>query len=353
MATQQTKPDDLPDDVEELKRRCIELEKARAALEMDRDILAQTVELLKKDPSVDGQELANSEKARLIGALSQKYPVAGLCGKLSVSRGSYYYAKDALGRPDPHLELRGRIRAIFEKSRATFGSERIWHVLRVGDDGLEPLRVSEKVIRRLMKEEGLKVIYRRRRRHLCAYVGEVSAHPGNLVNRRFYAEQPNRLWLTDITQFNLATYKCYLSVIIDCFDGRVVAHRLSLHPDATLANATLKDAVSSLGSEEHPIIHSDCGGHCRWPGWIELCSRYGLTRSTSKKSCSPDNAACEGFFGRLKNEFFYYRDWKGMGFSEFSRRLCGYIDYYNQERKKKSLGWRSPDEYRKALGYTV
>lgn len=48
MATQQTKPDDLPDDVEELKRRCIELEKAKAALEMDRDILAQTVELLKK-----------------------------------------------------------------------------------------------------------------------------------------------------------------------------------------------------------------------------------------------------------------------------------------------------------------
>lgn len=225
--------------------------------------------------------------------------------------------------------------------------------MRVGGDGSEPLRVSEKVIRRLMKEEGFKVIYRRRRRHLCTYVGEVSAHPGNLINRRFYAEQPNRLWLTDITLFNLATYKCYLSVIIDCFDGRVVAHRLSLHPDAALANDTLKDAAATLRLGEHPIIHSDCGGHCRWPGWIELCSRYGLTRSMSKKSCSPDNAACEGFFGRLKNEFFYYRDWKGIGFSEFSRRLCGYIDYCNQERKKKSLGWRSPDEYRKALGYAI
>ncbi|NLQ12552.1 hypothetical protein HGI81_01630 [Olsenella sp. KGMB02461] len=72
-----------------------------------------------------------------------------------------------------------------------------------------------------MKEEGLKVIYRRRRRHLRTYVGKVSAHPGNLVNRRFQAERPNEVWLTDITQFGLPTYKCYLSVIIDCFDGRV------------------------------------------------------------------------------------------------------------------------------------
>lgn len=126
-----------------------------------------------------------------------------------------------------------------------------------------------------------------------------------------------------------------------------------MHPDATLANDTLKGAAETLRPAVHPIVHSDCGGHYRWPGWIELCERYGLARSMSKKSCSPDNAACEGFFGRLKNEFFYYRDWKGIGFSEFSGRLCGYIDYYNQERQKKSSGWRSPDEYRRALGYRV
>ncbi len=258
-----------------------------------------------------------------------------------------------MGCPDPYRELRGRIRAIFEKSRRTFGPERIWHVLRVGGDGLELQVVSEKVVHRLMKEEGLKVIYRRRRRHLRTYVGKVSAHPGNLVNRRFQAERTNELWLTDITQFSLPSYRCYLSVIIDCFEGRVVAHRLSLHPDATLANDTLKGAAETLRPAEHPIVHSDCGGHYRWPGWIELCERYGLTRSMSRLGASADNARAEGFFGILKNEFFYYRDWKGIGFSEFSGRLCGYIDYYNHERQKKSSGWRSPDEYRKALGYRV
>ena len=73
-------------------------------------------------------------------------------------------------------------------------------------------------------------------------------------------------------------------------------------------------------------------------------------RSMSKKGCSPDNSACEGFFGRLKNEFFYARDWKGVTFGEFTRLLDDYIEFYNEERIKESLGWMSPNEYRRSLG---
>lgn len=58
----------------------------------------------------------------------------------------------------------------------------------------------------------------------------------------------------------------------------------------------------------------------------------------SKKACSPDNSACEGFFGRLKNEFFYYRDWRNVTYDEFKRKLTEYICYYNERRKKESLG---------------
>ena len=70
----------------------------------------------------------------------------------------------------------------------------------------------------------------------------------------------------------------------------------------------------------------------------------------SKKGCSPDNSACEGFFGRLKNEFFYYRDWRGVDYDAFVSMLDGYIAYYNNERIKQSLGWMSPVEYRKSMG---
>ncbi len=289
----------------------------------------------------------------VIDALRNRFEVSELCKKLRLARSSYYYSRSAAKRPDPHADVRRRIKAIFEQSNMTFGSERIWHALKVGDDGLGPLRISEKVVRRLMREEGLFVIYNKKKRTYSSYKGEISDHPGNRVNRNFHADGPNRLWLTDITQFTLPHFRCYLSAIIDCFDGSVVSHRLSKAPDADLANSTLIRAAGSIEGLEHPILHSDCGCHYRWPEWIGLCNKYGIARSMSRKACSPDNAACEGFFGRLKNEFFYYRDWTEVAFEAFSRMLDEYIDYYNKRRKKKSLGWMSPRDYRLSLGYAA
>lgn len=71
----------------------------------------------------------------------------------------------------------------------------------------------------------------------------------------------------------------------------------------------------------------------------------------SAKGCSPDNAACGGFFGRLKNEFFHWRDWRGVPAGEFMARLEAYLVYYCEGRIKESLGWLSPAEYRRGLGY--
>ena len=337
--------DNLPDDIDELKRRC-------AKLELDNAILEQTIDILKKDPGVDPSELSNREKMMVIDALKGRFCVSALCGELGISRSSYYYARAAESRPDPHREVRARIRAIFVRSRETFGSERVWLALRNGDDGQEPIRVSEKVVRRIMAEEGLHVIYAKKRRGYSSYKGEISKHPGNRVNRVFHADAPDKLWLTDITQFTLPACKCYLSAIVDCFDGKVVSHVLSKRPDADLANMTLSKALDST-SACGTVLHSDCGCHYRWPGWIGICEEHGVVRSMSKKACSPDNAACEGFFGRLKNEFFYYRDWTGVGYDEFSRELSEFIEYYNGSRKKKSLGWLSPKEYRLSLGYTA
>lgn len=75
-----------------------------------------------------------------------------------------------------------------------------------------------------------------------------------------------------------------------------------------------------------------------------------LTRSMSRKASSQDNAACEGFFGRLKTEFFYPRDWRALSVEQFVDAVDGYIRWYNETRIKMSLGGRSPIEYRESLG---
>ena len=90
-------------------------------------------------------------------------------------------------------------------------------------------------------------------------------------------------------------------------------------------------------SAARPIVHSDRGA-------------AKLVRSMSRKASSQDNAACEGFFGRLKTEFFYPRDWRAFTVAQFIAEVDAYIRWYNETRIKMSLGGRSPIEYRKGLG---
>lgn len=97
-------------------------------------------------------------------------------------------------------------------------------------------------------------------------------------------------------------------------------------------------------------MHSDRGAHYRWPGWIRRMEEAGLIRAMSKKGCSPDNSAFEGFFGRLKNEMFYNRSWIDVSVDEFIETLDKYIHWYAEKRRKLSLGGLSPIEYRKSLG---
>ena len=162
--------------------------------------------------------------------------------------------------------------------------------------------------------------------------------------------QANEKWLTDITEFAIPAGKVYLSPIVDCFDGLLVNWNISTSPDALLVNSMLDDAAKLLSIGEKPIIHSDRGVHYRWPGWIDRMKKNGFIRSMSKKGCSPDNSACEGVFGRIKNEMFYNADWSGVNISEFIGILNDYLYWYNEKRIKKSLGYLSPIEYRHRLG---
>lgn len=87
----------------------------------------------------------------------------------------------------------------------------------------------------------------------------------------------------------------------------------------------LDAAVETVAdSKIRPIVHSDRGAHYRWPGWLERMSDAGLIRSMSRKGCSPDNAACEGFFGRLKTELFYPRKWPATTIEQFIQVLDSY-----------------------------
>lgn len=330
--------------IEELEEYAESLRRDIDRPELQRAILEGTVELLGKDRSVDPGMLTNREKTILVESLRSAHRLGALLDAVGMAKSSYLYQKNALLRPDKHADLRIRITEVFHGSDRRYGYRRVHAALKS-----EEVVVSEKVVCRIMKEEGL-IAKRPSKRKYSSYKGEIGEAPKNIVKRDFHADGPNRLWLTDITEFSIPAGKVYLSPIIDCFDGMCVAWTQSTSPNAELVNSMLDAAASKLPEGEHPVSHSDRGCHYRWPGWIERCERYGITRSMSKKGCSPDNSAMEGFFGRLKVEFFYGRDWSGWSIHGFMDALDEYTHWYNEERIKLSLGGMSPMQYRRSLG---
>lgn len=313
-------------------------------MQMEIDILKETINVLKKDPGIDQAALKNREKAVMIDALKSKYPLPDLLKRLGLSKSSYYYQEAAQKQPDKYSDIRTRIRQLFWENKQRYGYRRIYGLLK-----REGCTVSEKVVRRIMREERLAVLCKRRRKY-NSYQGEISPSVPNKIERDFHADKPNQKWLTDITEFALPAGKVYLSVLVDCFDGLLPSWTISTTPDSVLVNTMLDQAIAHLPERERPVIHSDRGCHYRWPGWIERMEKAGLERSMSKKGCSPDNAACEGLFGRLKNEMFYCQDWTGVKISEFIDILNKYLLWYNTKRIKTSLGNMSPWEYRQSLG---
>lgn len=188
-------------------------------------------------------------------------------------KSSYFYHRAALCIPDKYAEVRERVRAAFNEAKGRYGYRRI-HVVLARDGR----RVSEKVVRRLMREENLVVVGRKKRKY-NAYKGEISPPVPNVIQRDFHADTPNTKRLTDLTEFALPAGRVYLSPIIDCFDGMVVSWSIGTSPDAELVNSMLDSAISTLGEGERPVIHSDRGSHYRWPGWIGRMESAGLTRS--------------------------------------------------------------------------
>lgn len=324
-----------------------ELQEQIKQLQMEVDVLKEALNLLKKDPGINITELKNREKAVIIDAVEDKYSLHQLLKCLCMAKSSYYYQRAVMKQSDKYAEIRIRIKIIFQENRNCYGYRRIHGELKkIG------ITVSEKIVRRIMKEEHLTVPTKRMKKY-SSYKGEITPEVDNIINRDFHAEQPNTKWLTDITEFAIPAGKVYLSPVIDCFDGMVVKWNIGTTPDSILVNKMLEDAIGTLLPSEHPLVHTDRGCHYRWTGWIERMQAAGLTRSMSKKGCSPDNAACEGFFGRLKNEMFYGRSWVGVSMDDFINEINSYIEWYNTKRIKQSLGYMSPAEYRHILGLTA
>ena len=155
-------------------------------MQLEMDILKETIAVLKKDPGINLKPLKNREKIVIIDALQHKYSLPVLLLKLGLSRSSYYYQKKIQKLIDKYAGLREKIRELFLKNRQRYGYRRIYGLLR-----REGIIISEKIIRRIMSEEGLRVPVRLHKKY-SSYQGEITPSVENLINRDFHADAPNK-----------------------------------------------------------------------------------------------------------------------------------------------------------------
>lgn len=228
---------------------------------------------------------------------------------------------------------------IFNKNKGNYGVRRIYHsLLNMG------IKVNHKKVQRIMHKYGLTAKKHPQRYH--SYQGHVGAVADNILKRNFVADEPNKKWTTDVSQFSLKFGKCYLSPIMDMFNDEIVGYDLSKKANYEQIDRMLLSARMSEKDLTKLVFHSDQGWQYQNPRFVKTLKDYGITQSMSRKGNCIDNCIMESFFGTMKNEMFYGHEHEFESFEQFKQVVDEYIYYYNNERIKKKTGWMSPIQYR-------
>ena len=347
--------DDPPDGIEVLQDMPREAKMRLRKVQLGPDVRQATLEMVKKDQGADPEPLASEEKAAMVEAPRAEHRLCEILPVAGTAKSSYEYAGNAQAKGETEGRAAAR-KAVIEASGAgggTYGCRRVY--AQASADAGDGAAIGEWTVRGIMRDEGPLARAARKKRRCSSYEGEIPGAPENLLRderggHRFHADKPNELRVADAAEFRIPAGKACLPPIVDCSGGMPLSWSISTSPDAGMANSSLLGACRWLGEGDRPKIHSDRGCHCRWPGWIGICDENGLVGSMPGKGCSPDDARCEGFFGRLKIEFFHGCDWAEVTIEEFMGMLDAYLRWYRDVRIKGDLDYRSPMQYRRDLG---
>ena len=169
----------------------------------------------------------------------------------------------------------------------------------------------------------------------------------DLVRRNFTATEPNRLWLTDITEHPTGEGKLYLCAIKDVYSGRIVGYSIADRMKSRLAVDALSSAVTRRGGAHRVtgcVVHSDRGSQFRSRRFLAELRRHDLAGSMGQVASAGDNAAMESFFALLQNNVLDRRPWRTR--QELRIAIVTWIERtYHRRRRQDALGRLTPIEY--------
>ena len=128
------------------------------------------------------------------------------------------------------------------------------------------------------------------------------------------------------------------------YNSEIISYNISERPVLEQVLDMLDKAFKKLPDNTNLIFHSDQGWQYQHKTYQQLLKEKGIQQSMSRKGNCLDNSIMENFFGLLKSELLYLREFKSI--EEFKIELEKYIDYYNNKRIKGKLKGMSPVQYR-------
>lgn len=254
-----------------------------------------------------------------------------------MAKSTYYYYIQKSSLPDKYQEEKKLISQIFHENHGRYGYRRI--TLELNQRGYN---LNHKTVLKLMNQCGLKCMVRRKKYN--TYRGTVGKVAPNILERDFSTTALNQKWVTDVSEFSLFGSKRYLSSIMDLYNREIISFTITESPNLSMVTDMLEKAFTILPDGTNLIIHSDQGWHYQHSAYQQMLKKRGIVQSMSRKGNCLDNAIIENFFGLLKSELLYLREFENM--EHFIQELNEYIHYYNNYRIKTGLGGLSPIQFR-------
>lgn len=261
-----------------------------------------------------------------------------MCDCFKVSPNAFYdwKAGKSTKRMQREKMLSEKIKSIWEESRYTYGSPRVWEELQQAEG-----KVSRSLIARVMRKYGFRSVHKKK---FKVTTDSKHSYPvsDNVLNRDFTADRVAQKWVSDLTYIHTKEGWIYLTVVIDLFDRKVIGWSFS---SGMTAQETVIPAWR-MACQNRPIVdelifHSDRGVQYACKAFRNLFKSTLITQSMSRKGNCWDNAVAESFFKTLKVERVYQRTY--LSRNEAKMDLFQYIEgWYNTRRihssnKQKSI----------------
>ena len=266
--------------------------------------------------------------------------------ELGLSSSTYHFWKKHENEENQEdLKLSEAIKCVQEQNHWAYGSKRMAKCL-VSEGFAEKL--NHKRVERVMGLFDLHAKIRRRRypkNYYLALKENPVEKPKNILERNFSSECPMEKLVTDITYLLTNEGWVYLAAVMDLWNREIISYKIGRYMSLDL----VKDVVNQLknrGLNKKTLLHSDMGWTYTHRTYIEHLKRLGVQQSMSRKGNCWDNACMENFFGLMKSETIKQIK-RLLSVDEMKRLIDDYMNWYNNQRIQKKLGYLSPVGFRK------